>query len=443
MTTVLDPVPAAPPAAAGPAQPMNVLHVSTYADYGGSGRAAYRIHQELLRRGWGSKMLVARQLAEDPDVAPIWGTLRGRLMDRACAELTDRLSLQYWFVPSSYRLARHPWFAAADIVHLYNIHSGYFSYPALIPLSRRKPIVWHLSDMWSFTGHCSYSYDCTRWQTGCGACPMLKDATPIRRDTTALLWRTKRWVYERSRLAIVVRSQWMGRQVQRSPLLRHLPMHLVRNGVDTALFHPVPKTAARQVLGLPAEGRMLFFSADSVLDPRKGAARLAEALNRFAAAQAGGTPLLLVAGHGADAWARQSALPVRSLGYVADQRMLATAYAAADLFLLPSRGDNAPNGLLESMACGTPAVTFNVGGCGEIVRHRDTGYLADPDDAADFARGITELLSDETLLTAMGRRGRDVAEREYSMTVQVDRYADVYRQVRERWQAASSVRRRG
>jgi len=168
-----------------------VLHVSTYANHGGSGRAAFRIHQELRRRGWTSRMLVAKTLVESGEVAPIWGTVGWWVLDRLCAELMDRLSLQYLYIPSTARLVKHPWFRDADLIHLYNMHGGYVGYPALLALSRLRPMLWHLSDMWAMTGHCSYSYDCERWKTGCGACPLLHDTPPLRHDTTALLWRMK------------------------------------------------------------------------------------------------------------------------------------------------------------------------------------------------------------------------------------------------------------
>ena len=47
--------------------------------------------------------------------------------------------------------------------------------------------------MWSFTGHCAYSYDCERWKTGCGSCPYPDIYPAIRRDTTEWEWKLKNW----------------------------------------------------------------------------------------------------------------------------------------------------------------------------------------------------------------------------------------------------------
>ncbi len=60
--------------------------------------------------------------------------------------------------------------------------------------------------------------------------------------------------------------------------------------------------------------------------------------------------------------------------------------------------------LLESLACGTPMVSFKIGGVGDLVRPGVTGYLAQPEDAEDFSHGILELLEDDNLRESMGKK---------------------------------------
>ena len=134
-------------------------------------------------------MLVGRKLGSSPDVRSIKRNAAWRVADRACAEVFDRLGLQYVLYPSSFAVAGDPWFRGADVVQLHNLHGSYFSYTALPLLSRRRPVVWLLHDQWAFTGHVAYSYDCERWRHGCGSCPYLHEYPGLPRDTTALLWR--------------------------------------------------------------------------------------------------------------------------------------------------------------------------------------------------------------------------------------------------------------
>jgi glycosyltransferase involved in cell wall biosynthesis len=85
-----------------------------------------------------------------------------------------------------------------------------------------------------------------------------------------------------------------------------------------------------------------------------------------------------------------------------------------------------PNGVLESMACGTPAVTFYVGGCSDAVRHMETGYLARYRDGEDLGRGLKLILSDADLRRRLGDNSRKVAETEYGIQLQAQRYKNLY-----------------
>lgn len=105
----------------------------------------------------------------------------------------------------------------------------------------------------------------------------------------------------------------------------------------------------------------------------------------------------------------------------------------------PTLADNLPNALIESMACGTPSVTFDVGGCGEVVRHLETGYVAAAGDAADLARGLQLLLQDEALRLRMAQRCREIAEAEYALRVQTRRCIHVYGEAMDRWRSARGV----
>lgn len=407
---------------------MNILHLSTEYNLGGSGRAAYRIHSSLLRRGHTSRMLVSSHVQGLPDAQPIWGTLPWRAADWMSRRATEALSLQYLFLPSSWKMLTHPWFCAADIVQLYNTHGGYFSHSVLGVASRRKPFVWRLSDMWPLTGHCCYSYDCERWTTGCGACPLLTDEPALRTDRTALLWRTKQRLYARANVTLVAPSRWIAGLASRSPLVGHWPVTIIPNGLDLTVFRPINRAAAREVLGLPQDEQVILFSSVDTQAYRKGGTFVAEAV-RALKGKTRQPFRLLVVGQRAHEWEKTAGVPVTALDIVKDDQLLAAVYSAADLFIHPALADNLPNGVLESLACGTPVVAFEIGGVGEAVRQMETGYLARYKDAEDLARGIGLLLNDPELRRRVGLRCREIAEVEYDMNLQAQRFEDLYRNV--------------
>jgi glycosyltransferase involved in cell wall biosynthesis len=390
---------------------VNVLHISESDRAGGAARAAWKLHRDLRSRGHVSRMLVGRKQSADRDVRSVKRGNGWRAADRLAGEALDRLGLQYVFYPSSFAVARDPWFRAADVVQLHNLHGSYFSYSALPLLSRRKPVVWLLHDMWAFTGHIAYSLDCERWRHGCGSCPYLHEYPALPRDTTAALWRWKRAVYARSRLTLVTPSRWLASLVRESPLLGRFPVRHIPYAVDTEAFAPGDRAAARRALDLPPERPIVLFVASDVADPRKGFHALEQAVRGL-----GEPPLVVVAGAGEV----RSGIETRGLAELADGR-LADAYRAADVVALPSLADNFPNVAIEALACGRPVVARPAGGIGEAVRHLETGWLG-----ADLAAGLRELLADGELRERLGRTGREVAEREYGLSLQTDRYLELY-----------------
>ena len=398
---------------------LSVLHISQADAGGGSARSAYRIHEGLAGLGHETRMLVGEKRTTDPRVRSIKRNLAWRAADRASAEVLDRLSLQYLFYPSSFGVALDPWFRSADVVQLYNTHGSYFSHTALPLLSRRKPIVWRLSDMWPVTGHVAYSYDCDRWRFGCGACPYLAEYPALQRDRTSFLWRVKEATYKRSRLTIVAPSSWTESIARESPLLSRFDVRRIPNGVDLARFRPHDKRTARAALGLDENRPTVLFSAVDLGDRRKGGAYLVAALRLLA-----DLDLQLVAVGGGEAPAGAI-----SLGSIGDDERLALAYSAADVFALPTIAENLPNTAIESLACGTPCAAFATGGVPDAVRHLETGALAATGDARQLAEGIRLLLEDDALRARIGARAREVAEAEYSSELQARRFAGLYEEL--------------
>src|SRR5437764_13576866 len=354
---------------------MNVLHISDSDRGGGAARTAWTIHTGLRRLGHGSRMLVGRPVSGDDDVRSIKRNDLWRAADRASGLVLDGLSLQYAFYPSSFGVARDPWFREADVVQLHNLHGSYFSHTALPTLTRRRPVVWLLQDQWAYTGHVAYSFDCERWRHGCGSCPYLSEYPRLNRDTTSLLWRMKRAVYARSRLAIIVPSRWMLELARASPLLSRFEMHRIPHGVETGVFRPLPKDEARRHLGLPEGRPLVLFPASDLNEPRKGLHLLEEALARM-----DDPPLLALAGAGE--------IPRRAgtawLGSIGDDEVLAQAYSAADVLAVPTVADALTQPAIESIACGTPCVAFDRGGVTDVVTG-ETGYQARFGDVDELA----------------------------------------------------------
>ncbi|MBZ5727339.1 MAG: glycosyltransferase family 4 protein [Acidobacteriia bacterium] len=99
---------------------------------------------------------------------------------------------------------------------------------------------------------------------------------------------------------------------------------------------------------------------------------------------------------------------VRFLGFVPFET-LRCFYESAAAFVFPSRYEGFGLPPLEAMACGTPVVTSNVSSLPEVVG--DAALLVNPENVFDIARGIRDVLLDETLRAELIRRGREQAAR--------------------------------
>jgi glycosyltransferase involved in cell wall biosynthesis len=114
---------------------------------------------------------------------------------------------------------------------------------------------------------------------------------------------------------------------------------------------------------------------------------------------------------------------VTFLGFVGDiPRFLETI----DLFVLPSLYEGLGVSVLEAMASGKPVVASRVGGLPDLVEDGVTGLLVPPSDSRGLAEGLLRLASDRRVLAEMGRRGRERAERQFSMEAMAGKNEDYY-----------------
>jgi glycosyltransferase involved in cell wall biosynthesis len=328
---------------------------------------------------------------------------------------------------STFNIANTAIYREADVLHFHCIHGGFFNYLALPRLTAGKPAVFTLHDIWPFTGHCAYSYDCDRWKTGCGHCPYPKNYPPIRRDGTALEWKLKNWVYDHSRLVIVSPSANLAEQAKQS-MLRRFSIHRIPHGIDTELFRPLDRDACRHVLGIPKSKRVLMFGAMALDAKNKGGDLLIRAIQLLPKPLKDET-VLLVFGEGGDSLQQHVGIEMVNLGYVQQDQFKVIAYSAADIFVQPSRAESFSLVVQESMACGTPVVAFPVGGVVDLVRPEITGYLAKIEDAEDLSNCIVKLLADESLRLKLGQHCRRIVVDEYSLELQVQRHIEIYRQL--------------
>jgi glycosyltransferase involved in cell wall biosynthesis len=179
-------------------------------------------------------------------------------------------------------------------------------------------------------------------------------------------------------------------------------------GVDTARFAPTHHTVAHNG-GDDGTGalRLLYVGR---LTPEKDLPVLFDAYERLRGNL--GRPLqLTLVGDGAYTGVMRARAPrdVTFAGYLEGQS-LSDAYAAADVFVFPSRSETLGNVVLEALASGLPVVGVRDGGTLENVRDGENGILCEPGNPDAFAAGIRRLAEDAPLRKRMARNARAWAE---------------------------------
>lgn len=408
---------------------MRVLHLVAGSLSGGAARGAYWLHRAQRELGVGSTLMTnGPNDLDDPSIVSLSSTPVGKIK----FALLPRLGK----LPARLYREREPnifntgfegvnftkcdAYKDADIVHLHWIN-GLASMRRLRKIN--KPIVWTLRDMWPFTGGCHYSLDCVRYQTGCGRCPQLHSRNSY--DLSKLVVFNKNSSVPKQ-LRVVGISNWLSECAAKSKVFEGFPIQTISNNIDTDQFYPVDSLAAKHLLGLPADKRIILVCAQQINSFYKGFELFLEALRYV---QYPGVHVVLV-GKVNEKERTLMETGHTALGFLSDTVSLRLAYSAADVFVAPSRMDAFGKTLAESMACGTPVVCFDATGPKDIVEHKQTGYKAKPFSASDLAAGIDWLLRrapDER--DSMRRKSRAHAVTHFASKVIADKYLTLYREL--------------
>jgi len=418
---------------------VRIAQINTLDVQGGAARAAYRLHRGLLSIGANSTYFVREKRTRDD-------TVRKFIPDPSPAAVAHRAQAKAALdgAYDAYAATRSPHIEQfsqervdgdenffiqrprADIVNLHWV-AGFVDYPLFFTPERIDvPVVWTLHDMNPFTGGCHFDQDCGRFRTRCGACPLLGSVDE--EDLTARIFDAKAAIFANwppHRLHIVAPSNWLVGVAKSSALFGKYDGTCIPNSIETDLFKPTDKMEARAALGLPQHARIVLFMSHQVSLARKGFQELVQAL----ALLPDNRDLLLIGVGDKSNVQIDGPVRVAMVNYVGDDATVAALYSAADVTAVPSRQDNLPNTMLESMSCGTPVVGFDVGGIPDMVKEGETGFLASAGDIPALAAAFTRAFQDPAGLRACGARARALVEMRHSPRVQAQAYVRLYEEL--------------
>lgn len=413
---------------------MKVLFFNGSDIEGGASRAATRLLHGVHAQGVDARLYVQRKYGHDPLIdGP--RTLLGKGFGFARPTLEQHLfgitpgnvngPFSASFLPDG--LAAHASRMAPDIIHLHWV-ARMMRLETL--QSFKVPIVWTMHDSWAFTGGCYLPGACTRYRESCGACPILGPSRG-ENDLSHRIWQRKQNAWHSLNVTIVAPSRWMAACARASSLLRTARIEVIPNGLDMNRFKPLDRRTARDMLSLPQDRKVILFGAKSAThDRNKGFHLLAQAMRALGSGSMRNDAIeLLVFGAAEPDPSPDLGFKTHYLGWQHDDIALASLYAAADVFVLPSLQESLGYTAMEAMACGTPCVAFNQGGVPDLIDHELNGYLAQPYEPIDLARGVSWVLENEDRRKVLSLQSRHKVEEEFAVEKVAERHMALYREI--------------
>lgn len=395
---------------------MRIVQINTVSDFGSTGKICAQISHLLDERSIENFILFSSGNSANQS-----NRLRyANSFEIKVATLLSRIAGNWGFenVISTRKLLKRLNQIKPDLIHIHNIHSHACNLDMLFSWVKkhRIPVVWTFHDCWAFTGYCTHFLlaNCKNWEAGCGQCPQFR-AFSFFFDKSRKNLAKKQRILQGLNLQITCPSYWLGDVVKKS-FLKDFPITVIPNGIDLNVFQPKAghfrerygiKESQKIILGVAfdwdnSKGLDVFIRLSNILPTEDYQIVLVGTNEKI-----------------------EKRLPpqILSVRRTKNQDELAMIYSAADVFLNPTRADTFPTVNMESLACGTPVITFDTGGSPEIIDEKSGLVVHDHID--DIRKGI------ETVLFSNRYSSQNCMERAKSFEVnnQMIQYVKLYESI--------------
>jgi len=272
------------------------------------------------------------------------------------------------------------------------------------------------------------------------ACASLSAAPPIvrTRHVSAPIAqnRATRWLYATASAHVVTTGESLRRDVMAATGLAAERVTSVPTGIDTALYAPGDRAAARAKLGLTEgnpfcgiDGTAPLVGIVATLRSWKGHRHLVKAL-------AGLAPevRLAIVGDGPqraalEAQAAELGLTQRVV-FAGNREDVPLWLQAFDVFALPSyANEGVPQALMQAMSAALPCVTTTAGAIGELARPDATALVVPGQDVAALRSALQTLLADAALRARLGAAARAHVVAHHGRAAMLDRMEAIFRSV--------------
>lgn len=384
---------------------VKILNLATY-DYGGAGMASVCINDLLNVAGFESTLMVSEKKTGLTNVIkcrlysknPISSKMY-RMWARAENKKWRKIVSNYGFInktvfapQSSYASAKSILSQLDFIPDLILLHwVSYFITPSIISELKKltgAKIAWLMLDNSPITGGCHYPFKCVEYQFECEDCPLFRIKNTLAQENLSF------------KLKLLPRDlEFWGTssdvlRAKKSTLGKLRNERAMLFPIDESLISNISKEESRMLLRLPIDRKIILIGCTDLNDIRKGGEYLLSVLillrERYPKWYSN-ISLLLVGDNQSEIFGNIG-YEVYALGRLSLSELMQT-YNAADFFLSTSIEDSGPLMINQSIASGTPVVSFDIGVAEDLIFQGVTGYKAQLGDIEGLLHCIVDMLS--------------------------------------------------
>lgn len=394
---------------------MVVYQINVEANYGSTGKIAEALGKKVRQNGGTAFLAHGRKYRTSELTTYKVGNLWSYAFHFLVSRLFDGQGRGSYFATK--RLVHHLKSSKPDIIHLHNIHGYFINYEVLFDFlaTFKGAVIWTLHDCWAFTGHCTHfePHSCTKWKTECHKCPALKDYPKSHLlDHSRVNFKKKKKTFNQvGQLHMVAVSDWLGNHLSKS-FLSQKNFTVIKNGINLDLFKQ-SKTSNTLTT------KKIILGVASVWDKNKG-------LNDFMLMQAllkADEQILLVGLN--DNQIQGLPEGIRGISRTSNLKELIDLYSRADCYMNLTHADSYPTTIMEAMACGTPVITYNTGGCAEMVQHAGVGAVIEKKNYEEALTAFRSMLNN-TSATERANKSRNHALLYFNVENQLKAYEKLY-----------------
>ena len=404
---------------------MRILQINSRYEYASTGRAAKELNDALKVAGIETHIACGEWLLlNNMDSIFKIGSYADRRLHALLSRITGKQGHFSYF--ATRKLLKHISKVKPDVVHLLNLHANYINFPLLMKyLAKNKiPVVASVHDCWCFTGHCCYflPHNCYKWQDECKNCVSVHEGNKSWFfDTSKKMFAEKKQLFSQiDKLAVVGVSDWITAQAEKSFLGSYADIcRRIYNWVDMQSFYPHNEKALKKYKN--TEGKFIALSVSYEMTYLKGIDDIIEVAKRLS------EDIIIILVGKMD---RKRELPdnIMIIPSTNDVDELCGYYSSADVLLNLSHHETFGLVTAEALACGTPAVVYDITACPEVVGE-GCGYVCEVGDYDGVAKALYKIKKSGK--AAYSEKCIDYVRRNFNKEKNTKEYIKLYKEILE------------